>query len=123
MMKQFLIKYRLQNLSAEAWHKDVADFIAALDSDPALRGKISYRCMKSRDGSDYFHLAVAADEAAVKALQQNAVSRAALRKSGKPPAARSTCCRLRSSPRRSGHLETDRGSGEVKFDVHLSGAA
>ena len=69
-MKQFLIKYRLQNATPEAWHKDVAEFIAALDSDPALQGKISYCCMKSRDGSDYYHLATAADDAAVKALQQ-----------------------------------------------------
>lgn len=38
-MKQFLIKYRLQNATPEAWHKDVADFIAAIDSDPALREK------------------------------------------------------------------------------------
>jgi hypothetical protein len=71
-MKQFMIKYRLQNLSPEAWHRDVADFIAALDSDPALRGKISYRCMKNRDGSDYYHLATAVDDQAVKALQQSA---------------------------------------------------
>ena len=71
-MKQFLIKYRLQNATPEAWHKDVAEFIAAIDSDPALRGKITYRCMKSRDGSDYYHLATAVDEAAVKALQQSA---------------------------------------------------
>ncbi len=70
-MKQFLIKYRLQNATPEAWHQDVADFIAAIDSDPALRGKITYRCMKNRDGSDYYHLATAADDAAVKALQQS----------------------------------------------------
>jgi hypothetical protein len=70
-MKQFLIKYRLQNATPEAWHKDVADFIAAIDSDPALQGKITYRCMKNRDGSDYYHLATAADDAAVKALQQS----------------------------------------------------
>jgi hypothetical protein len=70
-MKQFLIKYRLQNATPEAWHKDVADFIAAIDSDPALRGKITYRCMKNRDGSDYYHLATAADDTAVKALQQS----------------------------------------------------
>jgi hypothetical protein len=71
-MKHFLIKYRLQTMSEDAWHKDVAQFIAALDGDPALQGKISYRCMKSRDGADYYHLATAADEAAVKALQQSA---------------------------------------------------
>ena len=72
-MKQFLIRYRLQNATPEAWHRDVADFIAALDSDPALRGKIAYRCMKIRDSSDYLHLATAVDDEAVKALQQSAV--------------------------------------------------
>jgi hypothetical protein len=70
-MKYFLIKYRLKNSSTEAWHKDISDFIAALDGDPVLHGKISYRCMKSRNGDDYYHLAAAADEQAVKALQQS----------------------------------------------------
>ncbi len=68
-MKHFLIKYRFQNGSQDAWHKDIAEFISALDGDPALRGKISYRCMKTRDGSDYYHLATAVDEQAIKALQ------------------------------------------------------
>ena len=68
-MKCFLIKYRLQNGSQDAWHHDIAEFISALDGDPALQGKISYRCMKGRDGSDYYHLAAAADEQAIKALQ------------------------------------------------------
>jgi hypothetical protein len=72
-MKHFLIKYRLQDVSPDAWHKDVAEFIAALDADPALKGKISYRCMKTRDGADYYHLAGAADEQAVKALQSSPV--------------------------------------------------
>jgi hypothetical protein len=40
-MKHFLIRYRLQNATPEAWHRDVADFIAALDSNPTLRGKIA----------------------------------------------------------------------------------
>jgi hypothetical protein len=71
-MKHFLIRYRLQNATPETWHKEVADFIAALDGDPALKGKISYRCMKIRDSADYLHLATAADEQAVKALQQSA---------------------------------------------------
>jgi hypothetical protein len=70
-MKHFLIKYRLANAPADSWHRDVTQFIAAIDSDPALQGKIAYRSMKSRDG-DYYHLATAADEAAVKALQQSA---------------------------------------------------
>jgi hypothetical protein len=70
-MKRFLIKYRRQNTPQDAWHRDIAEFIAALDADPALQGKISYCCMKSRDGSDYYHLATAVDEQAVKALQQH----------------------------------------------------
>jgi hypothetical protein len=68
-VKHFLIKYRLKNGSPETWHQDIVRFITALDGDPALRGKISYRCMKGRDGSDYYHLAAAADEQAIKALQ------------------------------------------------------
>ncbi len=71
-MKYFLIKYRLQNAAPDAWHKDVAEFIAALDGDPTLKGKISYRCMKIGDSADYIHLAAAADDQAVKALQQSA---------------------------------------------------
>jgi hypothetical protein len=70
-MKSFLIRYRLKNAAAAQWHRDVIDFIAALDGDPALSGKISYRCMKIRDSAEYLHLATAADDAAVKALQQS----------------------------------------------------
>ena len=69
-MKHFLIKYRLQNGSQDAWHQDITEFISALDGDPALQGKISYRCMKS--GSDYYHLATAMDDQAIKALQARA---------------------------------------------------
>jgi hypothetical protein len=70
-MKSFLIRYRLQNASPEEWHKQVTEFIAAIDADPALKGKISYRCMKIRDSADYLHLATAADDQAIKALQQS----------------------------------------------------
>ena len=69
-MKYSLIKYRFQNGSEEAWHRDIAEFIAALDGDPALQGKISYRCMKSRNGPEYYHIAAAADDQAVKTLQE-----------------------------------------------------
>lgn len=70
-MKHFLIKYRLQDASQDAaWHQDIAEFISALDGDPALQGKISYRCMKS--GSDYYHLATAVDDQAISALQARA---------------------------------------------------
>ncbi len=68
-MKHFLIKYRFQNGLEDAWHQDVAEFIAALDGDPALRGKISYRCMKNQNGPDYYHLATAVDDQAIKMLQ------------------------------------------------------
>jgi hypothetical protein len=68
-MKYFLIKYRLKSGPEEQWHQDIARFISALDNDPDLSGKISYRCMKDRGGSDYFHLAAAADDQAVKMLQ------------------------------------------------------
>ncbi|HLW93214.1 MAG TPA: hypothetical protein VKS78_18175 [Roseiarcus sp.] len=44
-MKHFLIKYSFKNGSSEAWHRDVAGFIAALENEPGLRGRISYRCM------------------------------------------------------------------------------
>jgi hypothetical protein len=69
-MKYSLIKYRFANGSEQEWHAEIARFIAALDGDPALAGKISYRCMKARNGKDYYHLAAAADDDAVRTLQQ-----------------------------------------------------
>jgi hypothetical protein len=71
-MKHFMIKYRRKNGSPDEWHAEIVRFISALDSDPDLTGKITYRCMKSRDGTHYYHLAGAADEKAVKALQSRA---------------------------------------------------
>jgi hypothetical protein len=68
-MKRFLIKYRRTGGSEEQWHRDIARFIAALENDPEVKGKISYRCMKRRDGADYYHLAAASDDGAIKALQ------------------------------------------------------
>lgn len=68
-MKYFMIKYQRRNGSENDWHRSIAEFIAALDSDADLKGKISYRCMKRRGSTDYFHLAAAADDEAVKALQ------------------------------------------------------
>ncbi|THD70328.1 MAG: hypothetical protein E7813_08770 [Bradyrhizobium sp.] len=69
-MKHFMIKYQFANGTAEAWHREVEKFIAALNNDPELKGKILYRVMKNRDDSSYFHLAAAADDQAVKTLQQ-----------------------------------------------------
>jgi quinol monooxygenase YgiN len=74
-MKHSLIKYRFKSGSKDEWHQEIARFIAALDDDPALKGKIAYRVMKRRDGDEYYHLAAAADDAAVKALQANPVFR------------------------------------------------
>jgi hypothetical protein len=69
-MKNFLIRYQRVSGTEEEWHRDIESFIAALEGDPELRGRIAYRCMKVRDGSDYFHLAGAADDEAAKLLQQ-----------------------------------------------------
>ena len=68
-MKHFMIKYRFTNGTSAEWHQEIGRFIAALNADPELKGKISYRVMKNRDDSSYFHLAAAADEQAVKTLQ------------------------------------------------------
>src|ERR1700686_420543 len=68
-MKHFMIKYQFANGTPEEWHREIARFIAAVDSDPELKGKIGYRVMKNRDDTSYFHLASAADEAAIKTLQ------------------------------------------------------
>jgi hypothetical protein len=68
-MKHFMIKYQFANGTPEQWHQEVARFISALDHDPDLKGKILYRVMKNRDDSSYYHLAAAADEAAIKSLQ------------------------------------------------------
>jgi len=67
-MKFNLIRYRFKTGSPEEWHKEIARFVAALDADPDLRHKISYRAMKAKEGDEYFHLAVAEDQQAVKDL-------------------------------------------------------
>jgi hypothetical protein len=68
-MKYFLIKYTFKSGSEEQWHRDIAAFVAAIDGDPALRGKLTYRCMRARGGADYYHLATAADDETVQTLQ------------------------------------------------------
>jgi hypothetical protein len=67
-MKHFLIKYQFKNGSQEAWRDRIASFIADLENDPELKGKISYRVAKHRDGADYYHLAGVVDEQASRAL-------------------------------------------------------
>ena len=68
-MKYSIIKYQFANGTTEDWHREVGRFVAALDGDPELKGRINYRVMKNRDDASYFHLAAAADDAAVKTLQ------------------------------------------------------
>ncbi len=68
-MKQFVIRYQFANGTPEEWHREIDRFIAAIDNDPELKGRIGYRVMKNRDDAGYFHLAAPVDDAAVKALQ------------------------------------------------------
>jgi hypothetical protein len=69
-MKRFLIKYRLKHESEVDWGERVERFIAAIEADATLNGRISYRCMRAGNGSgDYFHLAAAADDEAATTLQ------------------------------------------------------
>ncbi|HVG50212.1 MAG TPA: hypothetical protein VM867_01110 [Xanthobacteraceae bacterium] len=68
-MKHFLIRYQRRNATPEVWHKDIAEFVTALDADAELSGKISYRSMKTGD-DQYLHVATVRDDDAQKILQQ-----------------------------------------------------
>ncbi|MBV8392516.1 MAG: hypothetical protein JOY81_04975 [Alphaproteobacteria bacterium] len=68
-MKQFLIRYRRTEAPPDEWHREISAFIAGIEADPAIRGKVDYRCMKARDGADYFHIATVHDDAGRVALQ------------------------------------------------------
>ena len=48
-MKHFMIKYSFANGTTADWHREIKAFIAALDGDVELKGRISYRGMKHRD--------------------------------------------------------------------------
>jgi hypothetical protein len=71
-MKYFLIRYRFQDGAREDWHREIAAFIAALNADPDVAGRITYRCMRRRDTDEYFHVAGTADDQAAKVLQSRA---------------------------------------------------
>jgi len=75
-MKYFVIKYQFAGSTMADWHGEIARFIAAIDSDPELKGRITYRCMKNRDDANYFHFASVADDAAAKTLQSRAFFKA-----------------------------------------------
>jgi hypothetical protein len=68
-MKYSMIKYQFTNGTTEDWHREIGRFIAAIETDPELKGRISYRCMKNLDDNSYVHLAAAADDAAISTLQ------------------------------------------------------
>ncbi|SRR5260370_328170 len=69
-MKHFLIRYSFKEGSQEDWRREIKRFIAAIEGDATLNGRISYRCMKANNASDdYYHLAAAADDEAAKTLQ------------------------------------------------------
>lgn len=68
-MKHFMIRYRFKTGTKEDWHRAIAAFVANVDGNPALKGKIRYRVMNVRGSDDYFHLAAAADDQAIQALQ------------------------------------------------------
>jgi hypothetical protein len=63
-----MIRYTFADGTPEAWHAEIARFIADLESDPELAGRIAYRAMRLGEGPEYAHLAAVADEAAVKTL-------------------------------------------------------
>jgi hypothetical protein len=68
-MNTSLISYTFKAADRDAWHREVAQFIGHLDSDPDLKGRIAYRCMKEKNGDRYFHVATPLDADAGKVLQ------------------------------------------------------
>ena len=52
-MKHFMIKYRFTTGTGGILARRNQGFIARFNADPAVKGKITYRCMKHRDGNDY----------------------------------------------------------------------
>jgi len=68
-MKTFLISYSLKEGTETQRRQEMEAFIAALQADPTLKGRIGYRCMKAKDGAAYYHLATTFDEGANAELQ------------------------------------------------------
>ena len=61
------IRYTL-NTPSELWEQEVMAFIEAVDSDPSLSGRISYRSFKGADGVSFYHMSGAADAGALAEL-------------------------------------------------------
>ena len=45
-------------------------FIEAIDLDPSLRGRISYRSFKGADGVSFYHMTAAEDAGAIAELRE-----------------------------------------------------
>jgi hypothetical protein len=71
-VKQFLITYRVKDGLEDRRRQEIATFIAAIDADSELRGRVSYLCMKRGNGPEYYHIATVTDDAAVGLLQSRA---------------------------------------------------
>jgi hypothetical protein len=71
-MKHSIIRYEFANGSEAEWRAEIARFIAELDNDPIIAGRIAYRVTKAGNGPAYTHLTAATDDDAVKALQASA---------------------------------------------------
>jgi hypothetical protein len=71
-MKRSIIRYEFANGSEAEWHADIARFIAELDNDPIIAGRIAYRVTRLRNEPIYTHLTAATDDDAIKALQASA---------------------------------------------------
>ncbi len=70
-MKYFPTTYQFKDGSPDDWSDEIKRFVAGIEGDPALKGRISYRCMKADNASgSYFHLAAAESDEAAKALQE-----------------------------------------------------
>jgi hypothetical protein len=64
-----LIRYSI-NVPNEDWEHEVLAFVRAIDRDPSLRGRVSYRCLKEGDGVSFCHIAAAVNDAAVDDLKE-----------------------------------------------------
>lgn len=71
-MNRFLIKYTRQPGTGSVldWHRHIEEFISGLESDPDLKGRIRYTCMKAAGSDDYYHLAEPLDETVGDELQK-----------------------------------------------------
>ena len=64
-----LIRYTVKAPTDE-WEREVLAFIQAIDREPSLCGRVSYRCFRQADGVSYCHVAAAVDDSAVDDLKQ-----------------------------------------------------